>query len=527
MKTLIIPCAGNGNRMSQYFFTKPLLPLKQRPILFQIIDYWKPFIDQVVLVLNGKNKNLIKEYIDKYYPDKNLKIDYCIQNRISGTYFAIKKAIDVAKNKELILNWSDVCLDINSDDVSFMDKQDNNLVFTTDKIACRWKVIDGKFFHDKEKKYTTNGIVGVFLIKNKDEMFYRYFENEREEELEILEALDESKFEDFKYEHFYDIGDSEKYSLDLRKVDKNSETRAFGSGNKMEIKENVVIKYTSDKKLKENEENWYKNANFSFIPQVRSYDPLTLERLDAIPVHDKLISYPTEDIEYLIISKLFLMVKEIHLSKGTEEGDFESSYNQYYAKTIKRLENVDFMFKSFNKDIIKINGRLYRNPLIVLKENEEKIKGIFSKNFRFIHGDIQLCNTLIDKNNKLFMIDPRGYFGSKKLFGDPMYDFAKMYYGICGMYGSFCIGENEFKVNEDGSFKIKPLLDESTYQRRREKFIKEFEKIDYKEHGMKAVDLLHAIIWLSVTDYTANDVLSCMYAYLKGTVMINEVFEEY
>ena len=41
---------------------------------------------------------------------------------------------------------------------------------------------------------------------------------------------------------------------------------------------------------------------------------------------------------------------------------------------------------------------------------------------------------------------------------------------------------------------------------------------------MEAVDLLHAIIWLSVTDYTANDVLSCMYAYLKGTVLINDFF---
>jgi len=173
--------------------------------------------------------------------------------------------------------------------------------------------------------------------------------------------------------------------------------------------------------LKETEENWNKNANFSFVPKAISYNPLILEKLNAIPAHDKLILNPSEEMEDLIIKQLFLIVKEIHLSKGTEKADFKSSYDQYFAKTIKRLENVDFMFKSFNQDKIKINEKFYRNPLVVLKENEENIKSIFAKKFRFIHGDIQLCNTLIDQNNKLYVIDPRGYFGNRKLFGDPIY----------------------------------------------------------------------------------------------------------
>lgn len=523
-RTLIIPCSGEGKRLKKYFFPKCLLPLKQRPILFQIIDYWKEYINQVVIVVNNNNKNIIKEYFAKYYPDKKLKIDFAFLYKSPGSYSSVKKGIEYAKNKKLILNWTDVCIKNKNKLIELLSLNEKNVVLTTDKVECRWKVVNNKFYHDKKMQLNKGGIFGIFIINDKESMFNKTLDENRKEEPEILEALDKNKFIEYKYENFYDIGDAKKYTSDLRKVGKDSGTRAFGSGNKMTIKKDIIIKYISDKKLRENEENWYKNANFLFIPKAISYNPLTLQRLNAIPAHDKLILNPNEEIEDLIIKQLFSIVKEIHLSKGIKESDFESSYDQYYAKTIKRLERVDFMFNSFNKDKIKINGKSYRNPLLILKENEEKIKSVFAKKFRFIHGDIQLCNTLIHKNNKLYVIDPRGYFGNSKLFGDPMYDFAKMYYGICGMYGEFCIGNNEFKINENGSFEIKELIDEETYLRRRNKFIKEFEKIDYVEQSMEAVDLLNVIIWLSVTDYTANDVLSCMYAYLKGTIMINEFF---
>jgi UTP-glucose-1-phosphate uridylyltransferase len=518
MKTLIIPCAGKGERMSEHFFPKPLLPLEQRPILFQIMDFWNDKINQVVIVINNYNGQIIKEYVEKYY-DKNIKIDFCVQEKSNGTYFAIKNALNFANNKELILNWSDVLLCGNVDQFTNSEK---NQIFLTDKSECRWNMIDGKFVHDKENQYKENGIYGVFLINDKDS-FLSELTPQEESEIEILESFDESQFEGVKFENFYDVGDDTKYSSDLRKVNENSGVRAFGSSNKMKIKDDVIVKYTQDKKLREGEENWYKNANFSFTPEVISYSPLTLKRLNAITAHDKLASNPTEEMEELIISEQFRIIKELHLSKEPVESDFDSSFDQYYAKTIKRLERVNFMFDSFNEEKIKINGKLYSNPLTVLRENEDKIKDIFVKKFRFIHGDPQLSNTLMDNDNNLYLIDPRGYFGSRDLYGDPLYDFAKMYYGICGMYGSFCKGVSKFELTNDG-FEITPLLENEIYSRRRETFIKQFNELGYVEGDMNSIDILHAIIWLSVTDYTANDVLSCMYAYLKGTILINECF---
>ncbi len=43
----------------------------------------------------------------------------------------------------------------------------------------------------------------------------------------------------------------------------------------------------------------------------------------------------------------------------------------------------------------------------------------------------------MDRDNKIVMFDPRGYFGKKELYGDPDYDFAKVYYSVVGSYDIF------------------------------------------------------------------------------------------
>ena len=49
-----------------------------------------------------------------------------------------------------------------------------------------------------------------------------------------------------------------------------------------------------------------------------------------------------------------------------------------------------------------------------------------------IHGDTHLGNILIDNSNNIYYIDPRGYFGNKKLFGLHYYDYAKLMFGLSG-----------------------------------------------------------------------------------------------
>ena len=56
---------------------------------------------------------------------------------------------------------------------------------------------------------------------------------------------------------------------------------------------------------------------------------------------------------------------------------------------------------------------------------EEKLAGLSCNNFCFIHGDCTFSNLMLREDGSPVLIDPRGYFGYKELYGDPLYDWAK------------------------------------------------------------------------------------------------------
>jgi len=520
MKTLIIPAAGDGSRLGEYYFPKCLLAVNQRPIIFSIIDYWREYIDQVVVVLNPKTGNLIKKYFEKYFKE-DIEVDFCYQPSRKGTYYAIKEGINYSKNKEIILNWSDVLAEEDEKKKKGFMEIPRNLIFTTSNNPCRWEFSNNRFINRGPSVKREGGVVGIFVARDKEKFFTNTPEIS-DEEIEVLEAMNPENFFELSNISVTDMGDYEKYSRELRCAD--SSVRAYGSGNKLEIYEDFVIKNTSEGKLKDCESNWYKNCSFNFIPRVLNHNPLVLERIKGHVVADYLDSASLSE-EKLILGKFFEILQNIHLSKTPIDPDFDSSYDQYIGKTIKRLENVDFMFNKFNQEKIKINGILYENPLKILKENEEKIKEIFPDKFFFIHGDLQTSNAIVDKNGKIFVIDPRGYFGHSNLFGDPMYDFAKLYYGFCGMWEKFRRGDSKV-LFEDNGFVLEPLINLLSLRRRHELFFNFARDISYTVISERKIKILHAIIWLSVADYISNDVLSALYGYLNGTILINEIFKD-
>jgi thiamine kinase-like enzyme len=55
-----------------------------------------------------------------------------------------------------------------------------------------------------------------------------------------------------------------------------------------------------------------------------------------------------------------------------------------------------------------------------------------------IHGDLCFSNLIYDRRrNKLNLLDPRGSFGDDGIFGDPIYDLAKLSHSINGDYDYF------------------------------------------------------------------------------------------
>jgi len=512
MYSLIIPCAGLSERIKEkYYFDKCLLPVKQSPIIFEIIKSWENYIDEVIIVGNKKNENIIREYLQNFYWG-DLNIKYVTSHH--GTLYAVSDGLHKASNKDVIVNWCDVC--VKQKVHHFLDIN-KNIVLTTNKIDCRWKFKNGKFEEKSFGEGLDNGIFGIFTLHDisipsnscDDQCFDC-------NEFEIWKYLDPNSFIGITYEEFYDIGDSNKYCLSLRMDDNSTQIRKFNS---ITMYDNVVVKKTSSSTIKSSEEKWYKENKFSFVPKIYNYNPLVMERLDAKPA----FLYLNNENENEILDIIFSVAKEIHTSKDTIECDVDSCWKEYYWKTCNRLRKVDFMFGF--KDDFFIDGIRCINPMDIIYKNRNMINRIIPETFHVIHGDLQLSNLLLTPSFDKKVIDPRGYFGNTEIYGDAAYDYAKMFYGFCGMYGVFNSGNNSVVIKEKNNFELIPLLSKEDYKRREELFIKKLKEVDYIKINMDKIHFLHAIIWLSVTEYISNDVLSCLYAYLNGTKILKKAVE--
>lgn len=104
MKAVIL-CAGEGERLKPLTneIPKPLILLKDKPILEYILSSLPKDITEVILVIQEKHKQYFEKYVDKLvFQDSSKK----------GTYFAIDSAKEELKNEEmfLVLNGDDIFL---------------------------------------------------------------------------------------------------------------------------------------------------------------------------------------------------------------------------------------------------------------------------------------------------------------------------------------------------------------------------------------------------------------------------------
>jgi Ser/Thr protein kinase RdoA (MazF antagonist) len=70
--------------------------------------------------------------------------------------------------------------------------------------------------------------------------------------------------------------------------------------------------------------------------------------------------------------------------------------------------------------------------------------------FHVIHGDCTFSNIMLSNDTLMpILIDPRGYFGQTKIYGDVDYDWAKLYYSLKGDYDQFNMKNFMLDIKED------------------------------------------------------------------------------
>ena len=497
---IIIQAGGKGTRLEGLTRNKPkcIVPVDNLPIIFYA---FQKFPSAEFLIIADYKTDVLEKYLNAFASNYKYKV---VKAKKKGTISGIKEILaDYKEDEQVFIMWCDLIL---SKDFE-IPKEKGNFVGISKDFECRWSFINRKFEKTPSKE---NGVAGLFVFENKKCL------RNIEEEGALVEWLQKQniKFKELPLYGTKEVGTMLAYS------EINGDMPRCRPFNKMEFDGDLVIKTginEQGKKIAVDEIAWYKHVKdlgYKNIPEIYEYEPLKMKRVQGknIYEYDCLIRSQKREI----LRKLIEALKELHNLEPAQPVNLQDVEDNFLNKTFDRLEKVEKLVPFADKEFIKINGQYYRNIFFNKEDLKNAVKSIYPKEFRLIHGDCTFSNLMFDTfNMKAVLIDPRGYFGKTKFYGDVDYDWAKLYYSVKGDYDQFNRKKFTLHIKEkEVEFAIKP----NNWADMEEFFFDCLPMVNkYK------IKLLHAIIWLSLTTYAWEDYDSICGAFYNGVVKAGEV----
>lgn len=507
---IIVQAGGLGSRMKALTACKPkaLIPVKNRPILFHLFENCGSD-DHDFIVIGDYKYDVLDRYITTFVKNRPVIL---VKASGKGNVAGIKQALEyVSDNEKVLLIWSDLILPQNF--IKYLDQINLNhgcAVGTVD-FHCSWRMEKQKIIHQEGDK---NGLAGVYLFENKsllsslpeDGSFTTWLSTQ---DIPIVGV---------HIKDCMDIGTIEAY----RKI----ETQEFRCRpyNNIEINVDSVIKtgLTNEaEQLIKREILWYHKAReygVANVPDLLADTPLTLERIHGSNVFHTSLD-DTQKEETLI--KIVKALDNLHRF-GKQPANSWDLYQEYFVKTISRLQGIMFSIPFSGEKEILINNKRCINILQNTQLFRELVLNTLMKtHYCLYHGDCQLTNTLLDNTGKIYFIDPRGYFGKTKIYGDVRYDWAKLYYAICGNFDQFNVKNFILDISEH---EISYKIGSGGWEFLENKF---FSLLPKEESVEREIKLIHIIAWLSLASHAWEDFDSMCVAFYNGTYLLQDWLETY
>lgn len=495
MEYIIVQAGGKGTRLKQYTKNKPkaIVPVDNLPILFHL---FRKYPDKKFVIIGDYKKDVLEKYLKTFAKVKYLLVD---GSDGTGTCAGVKKALKIIpQDKSFMLIWSDLVLP----DEFEMPEENGNWIGVSKDFPCRWCYENGEF---REERSENQGVAGCFLFENKNVI------QDVPDSGEFVRWL-QSKGLKFKEVGLYR---TKEYGLvETIETPVSGRCRPF---NRITMTDEYIIKEGIDKQGKDlavREKKWYKYCqqfNFDAIPYIYEYEPFKMERINGKNIFEYDFSH---DEKRVILKKLVDNLNELH-SMEKDQPDYFSIDNAYFSKTMERLNQVRDLIPFADKKEISINGRKCRNVFYYQDELHNLVKNICCESFCFIHGDCTFSNMMLRNGNEPVLIDPRGYFGYTELLGDPLYDWAKLYYSIRGNYDQFNLKRFTLDIEEKEVFLN---IESNNWEDMEDEFLSYI-----TEEQRKDIKLIHAIIWLSLTTYAWEDYDSICGAFYNGLYYLEEM----
>ena len=502
MKYIIVQAGGKGTRLKHLTENKPkaLVPIGNKPMLFHLFSKYP---DRRFIVIADYKREVMHEYLETFADVQYQIVDACG----TGTCAGIRQAVElVPENEPFLLIWSDLVL---PEDLKLPEGYEEmagavpekDYVGISQTFSCRWSYIDGRFIEENSYEH---GVAGFFLFTEKEKI------------KDVPESGELVRWMQQKGMIFGEIGlaGTKEFGL-IEEYDKlaREKCRPF---NRITIRGDKIVKEgitDQGRKLAARECAWYEKAGrlgIPALPKIYGTDPLEMEHIDGRNVYEYWLSH---DEKRAILRKL---VDSLQLLHGAEQvpADKFSCMEAYFNKTYDRIRNLRDLIPFASNERIIVNSRSCRNIFFYKRQLEQKLRELPCEIFCFIHGDCTFSNIMLRRDDSPVLIDPRGYFGYTELYGDPRYDWAKLYYSIVGNYDRFNLKDFRLKIEE----KEVCLTIQSNHWEDMEEDFFEMTQVSPEE-----IKLLHGVIWLSLTTYAWHDYDSICGAFYNGLYYLEEV----
>jgi aminoglycoside phosphotransferase len=491
---VVVQAGGRGSRLRHHTWNKPkcLVSVDGKPILYHLFDRFP----QARFVIVG---DYLFDQLDRYLKVNPPGVDYeLVQTTEPGTAGGVADALArVPADAPMILAWSDLILG----QLPPWPETDLPVVCTTSAFTCRWTVAPEGHLH--EKPAATDGIPGLFYFPKAASLpppplsgeFVRWFAG-------AVPSFARLDCPDLK-----ELGD-------FATIETSNERGGFSRFfNKVEMGEDLVTKTVIDPKyedLHRGEVAWYAKAErlgFRRIPQIHSKSPLVLERINGQHAYQMTDLTPRE--RRAVLADHLDALISLH-DLGTAPAPAAEVREVYLDKTVSRVRSISALAPAFDRTSVSVNGLKCRNPFAGSPQAplEGLLAALQPERFAPIHGDPTFSNSLVDDKLRVWFIDPRGYFARTGVMGDPWYDFAKVYYSAVGGYDTF--NRRKFKLHIDHET-VEVLMEEPAFATTAQDIFP-----DYFGAEMGRIEVIHALIWLSLSGYARDDIDSAIGAFYLG-----------
>ncbi len=329
--------------------------------------------------------------------------------------------------------------------------------------------------------------------------------------------------------YWYDFGHIEGFNRAKRTL---LQSRYFNSLSIDPVR-GIITKRSKKTDKLDDELNWYHQLPDSlkvFTPRIFSNN---IEKGETNIVQE-FYGYPNlaelfvfGDLNLVLWKNALRQLFEVHkqflrFPNTLQPADLEAMYRKKTFDRLQSLENDAAWQRLLQQERIVINGQTVPNLPQLYDHLQQAIKSLLTNNNgAIIHGDYCFSNILYDLQTQIIrLVDPRGSFGQKGIYGDPRYDIAKLRHSVSGLY-DFILADM-FKIEREPeryTFHFEVFRNEN--QKALAAYLDQLiVEMGYQLHE---IILIEGLLFLSMVPYHDGKPERQLAMYLTGILILNRL----